>query len=116
MNNDETNKILKDILKWQRLQGMQILRDLLPKSLDTPDKESVYEMTDGENRIKDIQKKIKIATGTVHAWWNLWLAQGIITKEGTKYRKLISLKELGIEIKTLKKQKEKESDKQKDNK
>ena len=94
----ETNKLLSEILKWQRLQGLNTLQAVVPKLLDSEEKKIVYEMTDGKNGIKEVQARIKVATGTVHKWWNQWLASGIITKDGVKYSKIVSLKELGIEI------------------
>jgi len=106
MNNEEIKALLRDILKWQRLQGIQVALELLPKVLDTEEKKIVYEMADGKNGIKEIKSKINIATGTIHRWWNNWLVQGIITKEGSKYKKIISLKELGTIIEEIKGNKE----------
>lgn len=96
MNDKETKALLRDILKWQRLQGIQVALELLPKVLDTKEKKIVYEMADGKNGIKEVQSKVKIAAGTIHNWWNNWLAQGILEKNGQKYQKIVSLKELGI--------------------
>lgn len=90
--------MLKDIVKWQRLQGIQVALELLPKILDTKEKKMVYEMADGKNGIKEVQAKVKIATGTIHKRWNNWLAHGILEKKGQKYQKIISLKELGISL------------------
>ena len=49
MNNNKTNEILKEILKWQVLQGKWLLRKLIPELLDGDNKKIVYEMTDGKN-------------------------------------------------------------------
>jgi len=98
MNDEETKALLRDILKWQRLQGIQVALELLPKVLDTKEKKIVYEMADGKNGIKEVQSRVKIAAGTIHNWWNNWLAQGILEKKGQKYQKIISLKELSITL------------------
>jgi transposase len=98
MNDDEIKQLLKEILKWQRLQAVNVALELLPKILDTKEKKVVYEMADGKNGIKEVQAKVKIATGTIHKWWNDWLAQGILEKKGQKYQKIISLKQITIEI------------------
>lgn len=97
MNDEEIKTLLRDILKWQKLQGIRVALELLPKILDTEEKKIVYDMADGKNGIKEVQAKLKVATGTIHKWWNDWLAKGILEKKGQKYQKIISLKELGIE-------------------
>lgn len=96
MVNDETNDILRGILKWQELQGKSILRELIPSLLDGDKKKAVYELTNGKNSAAFVSKKASIATGTVSNWWNNWFAFGILTKEGTRYKHIISLKDLGL--------------------
>ena len=101
-SNDKIGKLLEEILKWQRLQGIKILRETLPQLLDTKEKRIVYEMTDGKNNQSKIASEAKVATGTVSNWWNLWYSYGILIKEGKgkgRYKKIISLKDLGIPIK-----------------
>lgn len=102
-NKNEIKRLLEEILKWQKLQGMKILREILPQLLDTEEKRIVYEMTNGKNNQLKIASKAKVATGTVSNWWNLWYSYGILTKRGKgkgRYKKIISLKDLGIPIKT----------------
>jgi len=100
---DKIVELLEEVLKWQRLQGMKILREILPQLLDTEEKRIVYEMTDGKNNQSKIANEAKVATGTVSNWWNIWYSYGILTKEEEKrngrYKKIISLKDLGIPIK-----------------
>jgi len=99
MNNDKTNEILKEILKWQKLQGMKILRELIPLLIDTDEKKKVYELTDGKNTAREINKKTGVALGTISGWWQEWHVNGILVKEDGKYEKIISLKELGLSFK-----------------
>jgi len=102
-SNTEIKNLLEEILKWQRLQGIKILCEILPQLLDTEEKRIVYEMTDGKNNQSKIASEAKVATGTVSNWWNLWYSHGILTKEEKRkrrYKKIISLKDLGIPIKT----------------
>ncbi len=96
MNSDETNLILSEILKWQKLQGVQILRKLMPILLDNKNKKTVYEITDGKNSVKEIKSKTGLAEGTISLWWQEWYANGILLKEGKKYKKIISITELKI--------------------
>lgn len=98
MESEDTERILNEILKWERLQGMHILREILPRVLDTKQKRSVYEMTNGENTSRGISKRVEASNATISNWWNQWLSQGIVTKEGKKFKKLISLKDFNIEL------------------
>jgi len=97
MNDEETKTILKEILKWQKLRGIKILREILPILLDTDEKRIVYENTDGQKSARDIMKIVNVGLGTLSRWWNDWYSQGILEKSGQIYVKIASLKELGIE-------------------
>ena len=92
----DEKEILSEILKWERLKGIQTLRSLIPKLLDTEEKKTLYEMTDGKNTIKEIQTKIKISSGKISILWNFWYSNRLVEKEGQKFKKIISLKELGL--------------------
>lgn len=105
MNSNKANGILKDILKWQKLQGMKILRELIPQLLNDEKKKIVYEMTDGSTPRRQIEKAAKVAGGTISNWWNIWYSYGILIKEGKKYKKIIPLKELGMLSKGVKEEK-----------
>ncbi len=105
MNNKETNEILLEILNWQKLQGLKILRELIPLLFDDEKKKMVYELTDGKNSQTDIAKKIGIAGGTISNWWNLWYSYGLLLKEKNRYKKLISLKEIELLSKSKKNEK-----------
>lgn len=99
---EELNKrILKELqkqTKWQRLQGIKIVREIIPTLLDDEKKKKVYELTDGENTERGIAKSVGVGIGTISRWWNLWYSYGILIKENNRYQKIISLKELGIDI------------------
>lgn len=92
----ETND-LKEILKWQRLQGLAIFKSLFPVLLDSKEKRLVFELTDGTLSVKQISEKAKVATGTISNWWNKWLAEGILYRDGNKYIKIASIKDLSWE-------------------
>jgi len=92
----DQKEILTEILKWERLKGIQTLRRLIPELVDTEEKRILYEMTDGKNGIKEVQMKMKISSGKISLLWNLWYANGLVEKAGQKFKKIISLKELGL--------------------
>lgn len=95
---DKNTQLLSEILKWQKFQGIQLLKTILPNILESKEKKMVYELTDGETTVKEISKKAGVATGTVSAWWNTWLANGIVSKEISRYKKIVSLKDIGLLI------------------
>lgn len=90
----ETNDLLKEILKWQKMQGLSVFKSLIPILLDSKKKREVYEMTDGTLTVKQISEKAKVATGTISNWWNKWLAEGILYREGNKYINIASARDL----------------------
>jgi len=95
----ETNDLLKEILKWQKIQGLIAIRSLIPTLFDSKEKCMVYELSDGTFTRKQISQKAKVATGTISNWWNKWLAEGVLYREGNRYIKIISLKGLSLEDK-----------------
>lgn len=99
MTTDETNNLLKEILKWQKLQGIKTLRELIPTLLDDDKKRLVYELTDGKHSQQVIAKEANVAGGTVSNWWNSWYAYGLLTKENNRYVRLVSLEEIGLCLK-----------------
>ncbi|NQV08409.1 hypothetical protein HQ529_01000 [Candidatus Woesearchaeota archaeon] len=90
-------EILMKILQWERLGGIQTLHRLIPELLDTNEKKKLYELTNGKNGVKEIQTKIKVSAGKLSKLWNQWYANGIVEKEGQKFKKIISLKEFGFD-------------------
>ncbi len=97
MSNDEKIiEILSDILKWQRIQGIRILKEIIPTILDSEEKRLAYESTDGEKGVRDIKTIVNVGQGTISRWWNEWYSLGILERIGARYKKIISLKELGM--------------------
>ena len=95
----ETNNLLEEILKWQKIQGLVAFKSLIPILLNSEEKRTVYEMSDGNLTVTQISKKAKVATGTISNWWKKWLTEGILYREGTKYIKIISIKNIVFERK-----------------
>jgi len=93
----ETNDLLKEILKWQKIQGLYAFKSLIPILLDSEKKKKVYEMSNGTLNVEQISKKAKVATGTISNWWNKWLAEGILYRERGKYIRIVSIKDMVFE-------------------
>lgn len=93
-----SDEILKEILHWQRLQGFKTLRELIPQLLDTQKKRNVYEATDGTTPRSEIIRTLGVGSATVTGWWKMWYAHGILIREGRRYKRIVSLKDLGIAL------------------
>lgn len=98
MEDEDTKNLLKEILKWEKFHGMQALRKTLPTVLGTDEKKVAYEMTNGKKSAREIEKATGISKSVVSKWWISWFSQGILVKEGEKYKKIVSLKDLGVEL------------------
>ncbi len=93
---NNTEELLAELVKWQRVLGMAALKNLAPETLDSKEKRLVYEMTDGLTSVNQISKNVGVSTGTVSNWWSSWFASGLVYKEGVKYKKIVPLKDLSI--------------------
>lgn len=94
-----SEQLLTEILKWQRLQGIVAFKAQISILLDSKEKKEVFELSDGTLSAKQISEKVKVATGTISNWWNKWLAEGILFREGNRYIKITSAEGLFIEKK-----------------
>jgi hypothetical protein len=94
----ETNDLLREILLWLRFQSLDKAKSAVAALLDTDKKKIVFEQTDGKNSSRGLATKCSVDRGAVLRWWAEWFTAGIIVKEGDTYRRLFSLKELGIKL------------------
>lgn len=101
MTDIETNKLLKEILRWMKFQSYPQVKRIIEETLDTPVKKKIYELANGQNSLR---KAAELAGGIdfkrVHRCWEEWARLGIIEKtEGAqpKFVKIISLAELGLD-------------------
>jgi len=79
MKDNEEIRILEEILKWQRLQGLEILKSKLEDKELFPYPESiqVYYHSNGENSIRGIVKLTGVSRSKVSLLWKKWLKAGI---------------------------------------
>ena len=104
MNDDETKEILKEILKWQRLQGIEILRKKIREENLFEDKKhiSVYYFSDGNNSLRAIQRISGVHFTVVQSLWKKWVDAGIAEPTekygGGRCKRLFELNELGLEL------------------
>jgi len=104
MNNNDTIKILKEILKWQRVQGLEVLRKKISaEKLFTTKKDIiVYYNSDGSKSTRDLAKITGISHVAVQSLWKKWINAGIAEStpkyKGGRCRKLFDLGELGLKL------------------
>lgn len=92
----EKNEILMEILRWERIQGLMVVRELVPKLMESPIQKKIYQLTNGKNGAQDIAKKLRVSNTTVSNNWKIWHTYCLLEKVGRKYKKCFSLKELGL--------------------
>jgi hypothetical protein len=104
MGEETTSRIielLEEILKWVRLEGAQRAKDTLTGLLKTDTEKLVYENSDGRTS-REIAGLVGTSHVTVINYWKKWLKFGIvkemISRGGTRFVKVFSLADFGIEV------------------
>lgn len=104
MNDNETNKLLKEILKWHRLQGIEILKKKIKEeNLFTDAKDIlVYYYSDGNKSSREIQEMSGVNFQKVTKLWKKWINAEIAEPTekygGGRCKRLFELHELGLEL------------------
>lgn len=108
-NKNVTNKLLREILKWERLKGIEILKKKIEEEKLFQETKDIiiYYHSDGEKSSRDIGKKVNVNHMKVYGLWKKWLKAGIATTtekyRGGRCRRLFELNELGLELPSPKK-------------
>lgn len=101
MTEDQGNRdVLLEILKWTKFQGMRQVKQILENNLDTETKKLVYELSDGRSS-PDIARIVAVSDQTVRDYWKAWAPVQIVEIHPDykkRYRKMFSLKEVGIPV------------------
>ena len=96
--NKEMIQLLRELVKWQRFTALSSLKEILIKTLDKKEKIIVYDLTDGKNKRDDIIKDTGCSAGAISGWWIDWYSKGLLEKVEGRYRKIVSLEEVGINV------------------
>lgn len=95
-------KIAEEQLKWTKLSGMTQLKSIFEQNLRTDDDKRVYELSDGERSIRDIEKITNVGRTKIAALWKKWYKMGIMERsekyEGRRMKKSFSLSDVGIDV------------------
>lgn len=104
MNDDQTNEILREILKWQRLQGIEILKKKVKKENLFEDEKDVliYYHSDSNKSMRDLARIVGVKHSKVQRLWNKWIDAGVVEAiekyRGRRCKRVFELNELGLEL------------------
>jgi hypothetical protein len=102
MAEDVNTELLREILKWTKIQGITQAKGVLTAALSSDKEKLVYEYSDGQHGTIEIGKLAGLGQTTVTRYWSRWATLGIVepiaVKGGTRYRKMFSLGDFGIYV------------------
>jgi len=94
-------ELLEEILLWMKYDYLETKKKLL-EILDTDEKKTAYELSDGINSGRSIAREIGVGNKTIGNWWKKWFEAGLIEQtekyRGGQYKKLCSLTKMGIKL------------------
>jgi len=100
-SNGEIIELLGEILKWIKFDGMQRVKNTLMDVLQKDVERIVYEFSDGRSSM-DVAKLAGVSHQTVVNYWKKWSRLGLVEAErakgGTRYKRVFSLEDFGIEV------------------
>jgi DNA-binding CsgD family transcriptional regulator len=98
---DRIIRLLEEILKWTRLEGVQRAKATLTELLKKESEKLVYEWSDGRTS-REIAEIVGVSHGTVTNYWKKWARYGIVdevrSRGGTRFKRIFPLSDLGIEV------------------
>ncbi len=104
-----TDEILKKLvsvqeeqLRWSRLTGLKHLKTIFDTEFKSNKEKLVYELSDGEKSIRDLENDAGISRSKISLLWRKWYNMGIMEKsqkyEGKRMKKSFFLADVGIEV------------------
>jgi len=108
MSEQDTNFLLrelvemtKELVRWSRPQGIATVKKLLAETLAKDEEKLAYHHSDGKSS-QEVGRLAGVAHGTVTVYWKRWSTLGVVepmkVQGGTRYRRVFSLEDLGIEV------------------
>jgi len=97
----ELVELAREQLKWARVQGIVTARQVLSSSLRNDSEKLAYQFSDGRGS-QEVAKVAGVSYATVTIYWKKWATLGVVepmkVQGGTRYRRIFSLEDLGIEV------------------
>jgi hypothetical protein len=98
---DQTILLLRELVKWNKFQGMIKAKEVLLDALRNDSEKLAYAASDGRGS-QEVARTAGVSHTTVVSYWNRWATLGIVeplaVKGGTRYRAVFSLSDLGIQV------------------
>lgn len=95
----ELAQLVEDLLTWIKLIYGPSVAERLATVLDTEQKRTAYEATDGHNSTRQIGRLAGVDQKTISRWWREWAAEAILQEgpeRADRPAKLISLRTFGL--------------------
>lgn len=96
---------LDELIFWTRFSALPRFRTLIMENLRTDSAKLVYELSDGERSTREIARIIssggrRISHASVANMWQRWSILNLVipAQRVGRYRRVLSLESLGIEI------------------
>ena len=99
---EKNQNTLDEISTWIKISGIEKVRDVLTTALDTPEKKTVYHLSDGST-VQEIESKCSLSDSQISRYQKRWYNLGLMKKErargrGDRHVKVFDLEDFGIEI------------------
>ncbi|MFY9300028.1 MAG: hypothetical protein WAO91_02400 [Candidatus Nitrosotenuis sp.] len=97
-------ELLEESVKWQRFEGAQLAKKVLPDLLPKDADKLVYQCSDGRGS-KEVATLSGVSDFTVRNYWKKWNIEGLVVpsqKHKGRFERVFSLEDFGIEIPQLK--------------
>ena len=95
-------RILEEQLRWSKLAGLSQLKTILEQNVKDEKERLVYELSDGEKSIRDLEEITGVSRSKIAILWKKWHRMGIMERsqkyEGKRMKKSFSLQDSGIEV------------------
>ncbi len=97
--NDEMAAILREILKWTRVQAAPSVKKTLETILSKAEHRRLYQALDGKKTQKQLAAQCTISQPRISELVTGWQRAGIVEEPAPgKYTKAFDLRDLGIEV------------------
>jgi len=104
---NEIAELLRELLKWSKLERMPRLRTVLEQNLRNNDEMLAFELSDGTRSSRDVAALLGVDHKKVLRYWEKWNKLGIVEKSGHhqgRYEHVCALEEVGMEPPQLERQ------------
>lgn len=86
---DEVARLLRRTNVLLTVLANAALADVREAELSNPTHRALYRLTGTDVPVKEIAKKLRMAVGTISATWQRWEEQGLLVRDGRRYRRVL---------------------------